>query len=114
MITLKNTLNAWQSKAFNKVLQDELQNVAPHRLPLQQCLTQGSHVAEDEPFTVMVINARENADQIQAKVGIFYSSVIAGCNCADDPTPVDLCNEYCELVLTINQHDAQTVISPAE
>jgi len=41
-------------------------------------------------------------------IGVFYHSLIAGCNCADDPTPVDKINEYLTLniVIPLNHDEA--------
>jgi len=111
MIKLNDTLSAWQTDTFTTALKNELGSVSPTLLPLQAGLQQGSHVAEDEGFKVMVINTQDNDEQIQVKIGIFYSSIIAGCACADDPTPPDICNEYCELQLAINKTTAEVSFS---
>ena len=50
------------------------------------------------------------ANSILVKAGIFYTGIIAGCSCADDPTPLDEQNEYCELELNINKETAETTI----
>jgi hypothetical protein len=112
MIKLNKSLSAWQTDTFSATLKNELESISATQLPLQAELQQGSHVAEDEGFKVMVINTQANDEQIQVKIGIFYASIIAGCACADDPTPLDTCNEYCELLLVINKATAKTVITP--
>jgi len=111
MITLTKTLSAWQTDAFSTTLKDELESTSITLLPLQAGLQHGSHVAEGEGFKVMVINAEDDDRQILPKVGIFYASVIAGCSCTDDPTPLDTCNEYCELTLAIDKSTAETVFN---
>ena len=42
--------------------------------------------------------------------GIFYTGVVAGCSCADDPTPVEEQHEYCEVLIEINRATAEAVI----
>jgi hypothetical protein len=44
------------------------------------------------------------------KAGIFYTGVIAGCSCADDPTPVDELNEYCVVQFDIDRMTAETTV----
>lgn len=108
-IYLKQSLQAWDSDNFRQTLKRELEGLAPEQLPLQQGLANSSYVT-DRPFTVLVLNSQARQTSIQAKVGIMYSGIIAGCNCADDPTPVDEQNEYCELLLVINRASGLTVV----
>ena len=48
----------------------------------------------------------------------LYSGIIAGCSCADNPTPVSELNEYCEVQLEIDKKTAETKVAllpePAE
>lgn len=79
------------------------------QLPLQQGLSASSYALDDK-FSVMIMNASEEAGFIHAKAGIFYSGIIAGCSCADDPTPTNELNEYCEVQLNINKKTAETTV----
>jgi hypothetical protein len=45
----------------------------------------------------MIISRADQPDCIQVKAGLLYTGIIVGCSCADDPTPVDEINEYCEM-----------------
>jgi hypothetical protein len=45
------------------------------------------------------------------KAGIFYSGVVTGCSCADDPTPVNEESEYCVVQLDINKQTGETAIA---
>ncbi len=72
------------------------------QLPLQQGLKAGSYIL-DEQRSVMVLSVVDDGDLIRARVGVLYSGVIAGCSCADDPTPVEAANEYCELWLALDK-----------
>ena len=83
------------------------------QLPLQQGMSAGSH-AMDKPVGVMVISVTDDPDHIHVKAGIFYSAIIAGCSCADDPTPVEEHAEYCEIRLDIDKATAATAISLLE
>jgi hypothetical protein len=105
MISLKQSLGSWNSEAFERNFCAEVEGLPTTLLPLQQCLALSSAVA-DEPFRVVVIAAGEEPEVLRVKAGIFYSGVIAGCNCADDPTPPDLQQEYCELEFVIEKASA--------
>lgn len=97
---LKNAVRYWGRPDFHSCLKTELESLNKDQLPLQQALSLGSVVA-DAPFEVMIIGSRADAANIHVKIGIFFKGVIAGCSCADDPTPLDEQNEYCEMELAI-------------
>ncbi len=105
---LPETLRAWGTPDFPATLKRELARHADE-LPLQQALT-GTSAVSDEAITVVLLAAHADAAQIHAKVGIFFSGILAGCSCADDPTPVEAQTEYCELQLGIGQLNGATTI----
>ncbi|MBW8327617.1 MAG: hypothetical protein K0M48_00150 [Thiobacillus sp.] len=110
MIRLSKSLNAWGKPEFNAVLKQDIEQLDARHLPLQQGLTLSSHVT-DRPFQAMIISASEEAGLIRAKVGIFYTGVIAGCSCADDPTPIDEQNEYCVLRFDVDRSTADATVT---
>jgi hypothetical protein len=112
VIRLPESVKAWGSPDFNEVLKDEIEHLDPALLPLQQGLTFTSQALDGE-FSVMVISAAGQPGFIHARVGIFYEGILGGCNCADDPTPVEPQNEYCEAVLVIDRATAEASIALA-
>lgn len=109
MIKLVQSRDAWGTPDFKATLKRELEQLNPLLLPLQEGLSTGSH-ALDNNVEIMVLNFSETDDCIHARAGIFYQSIIAGCSCADDPTPVDEVNEHCEVELDINKLTAETTV----
>jgi hypothetical protein len=105
---LPDSARAWGSPDFHVVLKRELASHAD-KLPLQQALTGTSAVADDA-ITVVLLDARTDETTILVKVGIFFAGILAGCSCADDPTPVEPQTEYCELRLTIDRRTAETAV----
>ena len=79
-------------------------------LPLQQGLTTSSYVT-DQPFQAMIISVNEEAGLIRAKAGIFYTGIIAGCSCADDPTPIDELDEYCVVQFDVDRTTADATVA---
>ena len=108
-LRLPDSAAAWDSPAFQAVLKRELEAQAA-QLPLQQALSSSSAVGGDN-IEVMVIAAEVDAGHIYARVGIFFSGIVAGCNCADDPTPVESQSEYCELLVSIDLATAAATVS---
>ena len=109
MIRLTNALSAWGKPDFESVLKNEIEGLGAENLPLQLGLSTGSHVT-DGKVDVMIIGVSDHASVIRAKAGIFYSSIIAGCSCADDPTPVDEHTEYCEVQIDLDKITAETKV----
>ncbi len=105
MIRLPHSLNAWATPAFRDVFIQEVAQLDAAELPLQQGLAHSSHVTA-RPFQAMLIGASEDAGLLRVKAGIFYTGVIAGCSCADDPTPIDESNEYCVVQFDIDMATA--------
>ena len=109
MIQLTKSLNAWGTSSFIDILKKEVEQVHADALPLQQGLALSSYVT-DSPHKAVIISVSDEEDFIRAKAGIFYSGIIAGCSCADDPTLVNEQPEYCEVVLAINKKTAEAEI----
>jgi hypothetical protein len=109
MIRLTKTLNAWCTRDFDAILKKEIEQLDAERLPLQQGLSAGSYALGDK-VEAMVINSGEHDGFIRAKAGIFYSGILAGCSCADDPTPVEPQPEYCEVQVDIDRKTAEATI----
>ena len=107
--SLPQSLAAWQTPAFAATFCHEVAQLPPGVLPLQQALAMGSHVVERAP-QVMLLSSRGSEHHLEIRAGIFFNTVIAGCNCADDPTPVEENNEYCELLFRIDRHTAVTEV----
>lgn len=109
MIRLPRSLGRWNTPQFKDELKQELEQVDPNALPLQDGLAISSH-ALDEKISVRIISVAEDPTQILVKIGVFYSGVIAGCSCADDPTPVEPQNEYCEMLIAIDKSTAEASV----
>ncbi len=107
MIALPNTVKAWLSPNFQTVLKGELERTAAHLLPLQQAMTQGSALGV-QPFSVSLLASVDRGEALFVKVGVFFTSIVAGCNCADAPSPMDENTEYCQLGLSIDKATADT------
>lgn len=108
-IELAAAVRAWGTPDFADVLKRELAGKAG-RLPLQQALAHSSSVAET-PITVLIDETDEHDGKIRATVGIFYEGIVAGCSCADDPTPNNLNTEHCRLLLEIDSSSAECSVS---
>lgn len=109
MIILAQALRAWGTPEFEAALKHEIASNA-ERLPLQQGLSTGNYVTAD-PISVTIISVAEQATAIRVKAGIFFTSVIGGCSCENDPTPISEINEYCVVQLDIDKATAATAVT---
>ncbi len=110
MVQLTKSLSAWGTPKFREILKREIEGMGASHLPLQQGLSAGSY-AIDHGLQVMILSAAEQPTSIQVHAGIFYSGIIAGCSCADDPTPVEEQSEYCEVQLNIDKATGETTVA---
>jgi len=110
MIQFTQALSAWGTSDFKTVVKQKIEQLSVNELPLQQGLTTGSHALDDD-IQGMILNVQESEACIRVKAGIFYKSIIAGCGCADDPTPIDECNEFCEVLIEIDKASAEATIT---
>ncbi|MFO7543320.1 MAG: hypothetical protein R6W97_11035 [Thiobacillus sp.] len=104
---LPAALADWGTPGFHATLKRELEALAPDALPLQQGVAHGG-LADGTDVAVSVFGTRDDALAIHAEVGVFYSEIIAGCSCGDDPMPLPA---YCVMRFSIDKHSAQTAIS---
>jgi hypothetical protein len=109
MLRLTESLRAWNTDNFEATLKNEIEAIDYRELPLQESLTQSSY-ASPEGFNAVILKISEEQDKLRIKAGIFYRGVIAGCNCADDPSPVESIQEYCTIDLSIDKVSAETSV----
>lgn len=109
-LQLPRALAAWNTPDFGATLKQEIEAAGAAALPLQQALSLSSH-ALDSGVSVMILGAGDTPAAIRARIGVFFSGIVAGCNCADDPTPVEAQHEYCEMELAIDRATAETAIT---
>lgn len=112
MLRLDKSLGAWGTPDFDSVFKAETSQMGRH-LPLQQGLSKSSYVSDDS-IAVVFLSAEERAQTIRVRAGIFYEGVIAGCSCADDPTPMNKMTEHCVVQFDIDKQTAQTLVALLE
>lgn len=103
MPKLLDTLQQSQSGTLEKALKRELENLPSGTLPLEQGTSRGGFI-DDSDISVTVINVKQNKNEVQARVGIFFTEIVAGCGCGDDPMPEDT---YCEMLVSIDKKTSQ-------
>jgi len=106
---LDRVARAWGTPACRDVLKEELEQLGVEQLPLQQGLSQSSYACDDS-LKAVIISMSEVSGVIHARAEIFYSGIIPGCSCADDPAPADEYAEHCTVQIAVDRQTAETVI----
>lgn len=109
-IILARALEAWNSPEFADVVKDEIEHLDAALLPLQQGLSQGSYASPGD-FAVMILGIAGDPATIRVTAGIQFTGIVAGCACADDPTPDGEYAEYCEVLFEIDRRTAQAKLT---
>lgn len=110
MIKLPGSVASWQTSSFADTFKEEVRAIDADKLPLQQAMSQSSYLVDQE-INVMLLNASKTGNTLHVRAGVFYSGVIAGSCCADDPTPLDEQSEYCEVQFDIDVSTAETTVT---
>jgi hypothetical protein len=113
MPRLTLSLQAHGTSDFESTLKRELATLGPDALGLQQGLTSGS-VGLADRLDFMLLRVIDGPAAIRVRAGVFFTSVVAGCACADDPTPENENAEYCEIDLEIDRGTGELKVGPAE
>ena len=98
-------LDAGDADGFTRRLLATLQELDPASLPLEVGCTQGGRIdAADISFGLL----DHCWDDRTARVGVFFTEVVGGCNCHDDPVrnPV-----YLVMVVRFDREGLQAEIS---
>ncbi|MCK4742563.1 MAG: hypothetical protein KAT25_01950 [Sulfuriflexus sp.] len=101
VINFISTLNSWGESSFNTKLIGDIMALPKNTLPLQKALSQGD-MASERPDKISIMSSEETATEINIKLGVFFTEIISGCSCGDDPGSL---NGYCEMQLTIDRLD---------
>jgi hypothetical protein len=104
-LSLPAALAAWNTPGFQAELKRELETLAA-LLPLQQGTAHGG-VADGSKLAVSVFSVRADDGTIHAEVGAFFSEVVAGCNCGDDPMEL---HAYCVMRISIDRVSGRAAV----
>ena len=102
------SLHAWQTDAFGPTLKGEIEGMSAETLPLNAGTSQGGFI-DDSRITATVLTVTDDEYSIVADVGVFFTEIVAGCSCGDEPDSV---NAYCRMQIRIDKTTAEAEIDP--
>jgi hypothetical protein len=106
MLKFPDALRSWASDSFERTLKSEIENLETGSLPLENGISQGGRI-DDSNITATILNTSDNSSVIKTKAGIFFTEIVGGCNCNDDPVEI---NAYCEIIINIDKATAKANI----
>jgi len=56
-----------------------------------------------------VLACEDEGARIGVRIGCFFSEIVGGCSCGDDPVPAQA---YCDLKIMIDKATGETEIAP--
>ena len=104
---LTNVLKHWGTDLFDRTLKAELENLTTGALPLQQATSQGG-IVDDSNISALILSSKEHDNEIRIRTGVFFTEIIAGCNCNDPPIET---SGYCLLEVVIDKTNAETQVA---
>jgi hypothetical protein len=110
MPNFKQSLDAWQTGAFEVCLKNEIRCLGAGTLPLHQGTTHGGQV-DDSDVDVLVLRSSADDTTLYAEVGVFFHEIVGGCSCGDEPMAI---NAYCVIQVGIDKATAEVKFSPQE
>jgi hypothetical protein len=108
MPQLIRSLQAWPDEDFARILKAELKALPPDTLPLLHGLSEGGLI-DDSDLELSVLTQADAGQAIEVRLACFFTEVVGGCNCHDDPYRKNAC---CELLLRIDRVDGEASFSP--
>ena len=109
MISLPQSHLAADMDNLESIFLAEITSIDHHQLPLQKALEHSSYVSDDA-IKPVILNIDRSDQHLVIRAGIFYQGIIAGCQCADDPGPLETQNEYCQLEFSIDKKSGEVQV----
>jgi hypothetical protein len=103
MPTLSASLGEWNTAGFKQTLKAEIESLESTQLPLLKGISHGG-VPDGGPVLVSVLKVEEQVERIDADLGVFFTEVLAGCSCGDEPMSMQ---GYCEMRVSIDKSSAE-------
>jgi hypothetical protein len=98
------------ARPLKPALKADLECLQAGELPLQQALRLGGTALTDN-LQPMPLHTRRQGMHFTVVFELFFDSIIAGCQCADDPGPVNRLAESARLEILLDTRSSEARIS---
>lgn len=102
-IKLPDSVAGWHTEDFSTTLNREIRSLPSGALPLQSRGMQNGLV-DEASLSLVILQREETETNLKIKAGVFFSEIIGGCSCGDEPTAE---NAYSEVWIEICKATAE-------
>ncbi|MDZ7804096.1 hypothetical protein [Thiohalophilus sp.] len=99
MLKLLHTIEQQDTDTLIRTLKRELESGVGANLPLDQGTSEGGY-SDASGLQVTVLGIDQDAQVLHARIGVFFTEVVANCSCGDEPVHKPA---YCEMMLVIDR-----------
>lgn len=99
MLKLIHTIEQHDPDARIRTLKRELESGVGVNLPLDQGTTEGGY-SDANDLQVTVLGIDQDDHMLHARIGVFFTEVVANCSCGDEPVHKPA---YCRIQLSIDR-----------
>ena len=100
----------WGTPRFEQTLKNEIEALDVACLPLSRGTGSGGRI-DGSDLAITVFSARENGPMVQARVGVFFTEIVGGCSCGDEPFSQPA---YCMLQVIFDRQTACARFEPID
>lgn len=104
MLKLLRTIQQQDPGTLLQTLKEELESGVGESLPLDQATLEGGY-CEPKGLEVTVLGIQQNEATLQARIGVFFTEIVANCSCGDEPMEKPA---YCQMSLIIDRVSGET------
>ncbi|MDZ7662192.1 hypothetical protein [Thiohalophilus sp.] len=99
MLKLLHTIEQHDPDALIRTLKRELESGVGANLPLDQGTGEGGY-SDASDLQVTVLGIDQDDQVLHARIGVFFTEIIANCSCGDEPVHKPA---YCRMQLSIDR-----------
>lgn len=107
MLKLLHTIEQHDPDALIRTLKRELESGVGATLPLDQGTGEGGY-SDASNLQVTVLGIDQDDDILHARIGVFFTEIVANCGCGDEPVHKPA---YCQMALRIERSTGATTAS---
>jgi len=99
MLKLIHTVQEHRPDIRIHTLKRELESGAGANLPLDKGASEGGY-CDPADLEVTVLGIKQDDHYLHARIGVFFTEIVANCSCGDEPVNKPA---YCEMMLSIDR-----------
>ena len=100
----------YHASSFNSDFKQYIEQLPPASLPLHNCTSQGG-IVDDTNISASILTVEAIENGLEIKIAVFFTEIIGGCSCGDDPVSANAYGELLAIIDTVSNNLTFTVIN---